>query len=155
MVWNFPLTGCCPGYSSISFSFVVGGRKTQGDFFRSHFFNTHFFASTFVFFSEWKICNRCPHVGAGGLTSGGMPEREQFLASLENDKKWALHTCTWKDHSSIFSFWSLKKLPQGDIVEQLLWSKALSNLQKYMSSSNFSFLGGPWLHRGPFSCFDH
>ena len=34
-----------------------------------------------------KICNRCPHVGAGGLTSGGMPEEEQFLASLGNDKK--------------------------------------------------------------------
>ena len=37
--------------------------------------------------SHSKLGNRCPHVGAGGLTSGGMPEEEQFLALLGNDKK--------------------------------------------------------------------
>ena len=39
--------------------------------------------------SRTNVRNPCPHVGAGGLTSGGMPEEEQFLASLGNDKKLA------------------------------------------------------------------
>ena len=74
-----------------------------------------------IFTSFWaKICNRCPHVGAdGGLTSGGMPEIEKFLALLGNNKRWVLRTRTLVDHSSIFLFRSLNKLPQGGIVEQV------------------------------------
>ena len=62
---------------------------------------------------------------------------------------------TMAPSTPIFFWQSLNKLPQGGILEQLLWSKAAIRFQKYTTSSNFSLLRGPWLRPRPFSRFGH